>query len=462
MVFREDVIVRINYEEVNKDVLKKVEERFETINGTAVKITENWQKSFSKLTKTGLPNMAGKWKKASETIEPITDQGKAISEIFGQAGIDIVKPTKSLIRGTTGVTTSTRRMTGALLGTGFFGAYLERIFKGLTSASIEWMGVSDVLTAFLGTTFLPIGQMFLDLVLWLWDAYEKLPQPVKNFISVLVLLAGVFATLIGSLAFIKLGLVALGMVFGPLIAAGFGPIIAIIAAVIAILVILWYAWSNNLGNIQEKTAVVFNAIKNVIELVINGIKFLIQSALDFVKAIWEGRWGDALNIVQNVFENIKTFLGGVFTWIIDSFSKCLNSVVEGIKGIGSSIYNAAVGLLNSFIDGIRSMASSVRDAFWNILPNWIQNAIRGVGAFASSILRAFGGLFGMQAGGIVTRPTAALIGERGPEAVIPLDRIGSIGGINITINTSTIGGNTDALAREIAEKFAFELGRVRY
>jgi hypothetical protein len=36
-------------------------------------------------------------------------------------------------------------------------------------------------------------------------------------------------------------------------------------------------------------------------------------------------------------------------------------------------------------------------------------------------------------GGIVTRPTIAMIGEAGPEAIIPLSRQNSMGG-NITIN----------------------------
>jgi SLT domain-containing protein len=42
----------------------------------------------------------------------------------------------------------------------------------------------------------------------------------------------------------------------------------------------------------------------------------------------------------------------------------------------------------------------------------------------------------MAAGGIVTGPTLALIGERGPEAVIPLDRMRNQGGQNITVNVT--------------------------
>ena len=48
------------------------------------------------------------------------------------------------------------------------------------------------------------------------------------------------------------------------------------------------------------------------------------------------------------------------------------------------------------------------------------------------------GLRAMATGGVVTSPTAALIGEAGPEAVIPLDRMGMMGGstVNIVVNGS--------------------------
>jgi hypothetical protein len=49
-----------------------------------------------------------------------------------------------------------------------------------------------------------------------------------------------------------------------------------------------------------------------------------------------------------------------------------------------------------------------------------------------------GRLIPMATGGIVSSPTAALIGEAGPEAVIPLSRMGSMGGstVNIVVNGS--------------------------
>jgi hypothetical protein len=58
----------------------------------------------------------------------------------------------------------------------------------------------------------------------------------------------------------------------------------------------------------------------------------------------------------------------------------------------------------------------------------------------------------MAAGGIVTRPTLALIGEAGPEAVVPLNRNNSPTGntINLTVNAG-MGADGNAIGREIVD-----------
>ena len=44
-------------------------------------------------------------------------------------------------------------------------------------------------------------------------------------------------------------------------------------------------------------------------------------------------------------------------------------------------------------------------------------------------------------GGIVTKPTLGLVGEAGPEAIIPLSKLGSFGGgVNITITGNSFSG----------------------
>jgi hypothetical protein len=54
----------------------------------------------------------------------------------------------------------------------------------------------------------------------------------------------------------------------------------------------------------------------------------------------------------------------------------------------------------------------------------------------NKIISTFGGgIPAMAEGGIVNRPTLALIGEAGPEAVVPLSKMGAGGGdVNINVN----------------------------
>ena len=40
---------------------------------------------------------------------------------------------------------------------------------------------------------------------------------------------------------------------------------------------------------------------------------------------------------------------------------------------------------------------------------------------------------GFADGGIVTRPTLAMVGEKGPEAIVPLGRGGGVGGVTVNV-----------------------------
>jgi len=55
-------------------------------------------------------------------------------------------------------------------------------------------------------------------------------------------------------------------------------------------------------------------------------------------------------------------------------------------------------------------------------------------------------------GGIVNQATLAVIGESGPEAVIPLDRMGEfgMGGMNITVNAGLVS-TPDQIGQEIIQ-----------
>jgi hypothetical protein len=122
-------------------------------------------------------------------------------------------------------------------------------------------------------------------------------------------------------------------------------------------------------------------------------------------------------VVDTVFNAIKI---GV-ALAIDNFRMLLN-VVKGIfNGIGSA-WNNTFGKISFKIPNIPGLPGRGTEVKFPKIP-----------ALAD--------------GGIVTGPQLALIGEAGPEAVIPLDRMGGMGGNNVTINVQGADPNAvvDAL-----------------
>jgi len=64
-----------------------------------------------------------------------------------------------------------------------------------------------------------------------------------------------------------------------------------------------------------------------------------------------------------------------------------------------------------------------------------QTTAQALARAAPDLLARYNALFTpMQNGGIVRRPTLAMLGERGAEAVVPLGRGGGMGSMNVTVN----------------------------
>jgi hypothetical protein len=112
------------------------------------------------------------------------------------------------------------------------------------------------------------------------------------------------------------------------------------------------------------------------------------------------------------------------------------------------------GLLLRAINFVISAVNRMLDAFRRVTESKaFQALLSGVGAIAGGVGGAIDrarGIVGLASGGIVTKPTLAMVGEGGePEAVIPLSKMGQMGGggVNITINTGV--GDPEAIARDI-------------
>jgi hypothetical protein len=130
---------------------------------------------------------------------------------------------------------------------------------------------------------------------------------------------------------------------------------------------------------------------------------------------------------------------------IESFqlgvNKQYNKWVGYLEGTINTLvraFNPLIGLINKLIPGGNPLAKLGTIAIPRL--NTTPASQQGAGFAALNIPM-------MANGGIVNSPTLAMIGESGPEAVVPLSKMNSMGGNNVTINVQGADPNAvvDAL-----------------
>jgi hypothetical protein len=196
-------------------------------------------------------------------------------------------------------------------------------------------------------------------------------------------------------------------------------VIAGIAAAILLIngaITVWTALTTAFTAVQT----VFNAVlaMNPVTLIVIGVLALIAALVIAYK-----RFEGFRNIVDTVFKFITGAVSGSIDLIKGYFSTLLG-FYKGIFNTIASLWNNSIGKL-SFKT-----------------PSWVPG-FGGKGFDVPNIPM-------LAEGGIVTRPTLAMIGEGGqPEAVIPLSKLGNMGGGNmyVTIQGGDPNAIVDALRR---------------
>jgi hypothetical protein len=145
--------------------------------------------------------------------------------------------------------------------------------------------------------------------------------------------------------------------------------------------------------------------------------------------------GAALIILQakfNIFGKALEGVGKIASILWDGMKAGFAGVVTAISGYINGLVSIYKGLFN----GIATVWNSTVGKLSFKIPGWVP-VIGGKGFDVPNIPM-------LADGGIVTGPTLAMIGERGPEAVVPLTGSNSPSlGNNITINVN--GGDPNAV-----------------
>jgi hypothetical protein len=140
-------------------------------------------------------------------------------------------------------------------------------------------------------------------------------------------------------------------------------------------------------------------------------------ALLFLKDNWAAVW----NGITSAFSTVADALVGTFERVKNTILGTWDGMVSGIK----SAVNSVVGIINGFIRRINAIEIRV--------PGVDIPLVGRVGGFSVGMPR-IPEIPTLAKGGIVNRPTLAMLGERGPEAVVPLGRSGAGMTINLVIN----------------------------
>lgn len=203
----------------------------------------------------------------------------------------------------------------------------------------ELAGVRTAFSLFADTVVndvLPQGASLTDMAFDLLDAFEDLPGPIREFVSVALVAGGVLGT-------VAIGASILGGILS-------GPLLLAVGLVAAIAGVLYVAWSNNWLGIQD-------IVLGVVDRLLDALGWL----LDFIGA---DSWRERMEMIHELWLNLGRFVAGVFrdliTSAIDWGRDLPGRLAEGIR---------------QRLGQARNAAANVRDSIFERIPEPLQDAI---------------------------------------------------------------------------------------
>jgi len=205
-----------------------------------------------------------------------------------------------------------------------------------------------------------------------------------------------------------------------------GLIVAAIALFVVGLVVLFNKNKTFHDLVLKVWAVIKQYIKGFVDWFIKSALPWLKNAFTVISGVVVALW----NTFTTAFGKIQTTVGNVVGWIRNKFDGLLGF----FRGLGSTIS----GIFSGVWSGIKSTFKTMWNGLAGILNTGIDGANHIPGVHISHVPY-------LAAGGIVTRPTLAMIGEAGPEAVVPLSAArggGAMLGGGVTVNVY-VQGDTD-------------------
>lgn len=177
-----------------------------------------------------------------------------------------------------------------------------------------------------------------------------------------------------------------------------------------------------------------------------GIRSRFQSAMTSAR-----NWAKAR--IDDIVGFMRSLPGRVGGLAVSAGKAILDGIGRGLRALGSKLLDWIVAPVNKIIGAVNGVTSRINSA----LSFQVDTHIPGVGkvGFDAPDIRPIPML---AKGGIVNGPTLAMIGEAGPEAVVPLGRGGGgVGQITVIVEDRTLAGMSPEQRRSLARQLGPEL-----
>ncbi len=219
------------------------------------------------------------------------------------------------------------------------------------------------------------------------------------------------------------------------------------------------------GNIKDSISTKWDELKTEAPLVWDNIKTTISTKWDELKTNAPIVWGNIKTTISTSWDELKT--NAPTTW--ENIKTEISDRWEALKEDTPKTWDEIAGKLAEIWDGIKTSASEK----WEGVKTVIKGAINGIIGFINKFIRDWNkielkvpevkiplvGTVGgwtvrlpeikeiptLAKGGLVTDPTLAMIGEAGPEAVVPLGRSGFAGDLADTVAQAVYQAIMDAI-----------------
>jgi len=407
-----------------------------------------------------LKDQNGHLKPMSELLPQISDKFAKMQsgpektalalKLFGRAGMSMMPFLNKGSAGIKALTAESDKL-GTTLNSKDADAVKEATLnKRKMAESIKGLQIS------IGKNLLPIVEKFVTfLTNNVVPAIKAVVSWMDSHKALVQILAGVLIVFVGGLyTFVKVMQVVRAMTMAWWVAQNLlnlsflaNPITWIVLGVVALVaaIIIAYKKSETFRKIVDGA---FHAVLDAVKKVWNWVKhnwplILVALLAPFLIGV--------ILIAKN-WDKIKAGAKIAVDWITDKF----NALVDFFKKLPAKITNAVKTLWNGFKSGFVAMIDFLIDA-WNSLdfgihisiPDWVPV----VGGKGINIDDIFPDIPRLAAGGIVSSPTMALIGEAGPEAIVPLrgSNAFSSSGTTINIAPNVLPGTEDAMARAMVK-----------